>query len=400
VIVLLILLSLIALLWLFFFLSPAHKLFFKIPLDSTTPLPDPAAWPTVTIIVPARNEANMLPRTLPTICQQDYPHYNVIVVDDQSDDATPAILQQLAQQFPHLTTIRAPDRPPGWCGKPWAVTQAVRHPAAATADLLLFTDADIDYHPTALRQAIRLLESVPYDCLSLFPQLHFNSLSEKIGLTGFVTLLALGYPAGVVNDPKRKEALAAGAFILVRRAPYQAIGGHESVKNQVIEDLNLARNLKKSGARMHIRLTRDLVSTQMYENFSDMWEGLSKNALAAADYQAYKFLLGLPIVLAVAVFPPLYLFTSLAIALITWPATAKLWLIVALSALICALISLIHRRTIIHLRLAAPHALLFSASLALYLFIVAGSWYQHRFHGGNLWKGRRYHRDALTPTKS
>src|SRR4051812_37115638 len=123
-------LSLIALLWLTLFLSPAHKVFFRDTLDAATLLPERAEWPAVTVIVPARNEAAMLPRTVPTICRQDYPNLRVIVVDDQSDDATGQILDHLKSQHPNLETLRAADRPPGWVGKTWAVTQGVEHATA------------------------------------------------------------------------------------------------------------------------------------------------------------------------------------------------------------------------------------------------------------------------------
>jgi hopene-associated glycosyltransferase HpnB len=398
---LIVLLSVIALIWLCLWLSPAHQVFFRQPLDAQTPLPDPPAWPPVTVIVPARNEARMLPSTVPTICQSDYPNLRVVVVDDQSDDGSPAILEKLKAEHSNLTVVRAADRPAGWCGKPWAVTQGVAasdsEPGTQNPQLLLFTDADIRYHPQAVRQAVRLLHAGPYDVVSMFPQLEFSCLSEQIGLTGLVTLLALGYPAGQVNDPKSTQALAAGGFILVRRPAYDAVGGHAAVKDKIIEDLNLARILKSSGARLHIRLTRDLITTRMYEDFPDMWEGLAKNAYAGMEYQMRKFVVGGLVGLIVAVLPPVYFVASLAIALATYPATPKLWTIVALSALINVLMFLIHRRTIRHFRLPALHAWLMPASIGLYQIIAAGSVYQHQVKGGNVWKGRRYAAPAPEP---
>ena len=387
----LIALSLIALLWLILFLSPAHKVFFRDTLDAATLLPEPADWPTVTVIVPARNEAAMLPRTVPTICRQDYPHLRVIVVDDQSDDATPQILQRLEIEYPRLTALRAADRPAGWVGKPWAVAQGVEHASASHSELLLFTDADIEFHPQVVRQAVRLLASGPYDLVSLFPQLHFSCAAERIGLTGLVTVLALGYPAGVVNNPKSKQALAAGGFILVRRAPYESVGGHAAVKDQVIEDINLARALKSAGARLHIRLTDDLITTRMYENLPDLWEGLAKNAYAGVNHRPDKFIAGSILGLLIAVLPPVYFVASLIIALLRYPdAPPKLWAVVALSALINLLMYAIHRRTIRHFRLPAWHAWLMPVSLGFYQLIAVHSVYQHLFKGGAVWKGRRY----------
>ena len=387
---LLVILSLVALLWLVLFLSPAHKVFFRQTIDAATALPDPPAWPAVTIVVPARNEAAMLPRTIPTMCEQDYAGLRVVVVDDQSDDASPDILTELAGRYPNLTVVRAADRPAGWVGKTWAVAQGVEHVPAAS-ELLLFTDADIEYHPQAVRQAVRLLAHGPYDLVSLFPQLIFSCTSERIGLTGLVTVLALGYPAGVVNNPKSKQALAAGGFILVRRGAYESVGGHAAVKGQVIEDIHLARVLKSAGHHLHIRLTHDLITTRMYEDFGDLWEGLSKNAYAGVDHRPGKFVLGSIFALLVAVLPPLYLVATLTAALLTYPTTPpRLWAIVALSALINLLMYGIHRRTVRHFRLPAWHAWLMPVSLGFYQVIAVHSVYQHLFKGGAAWKGRRY----------
>ncbi len=245
-------------------------------------------------------------------------------------------------------------------------------------------------------QAVRLLEEGPYDLVSLFPQLIFSCLSEKIGLTGLVTVLALMFPTGLTNNPKSKLAIAAGGFILVRRAPYMAIGGHESVKGQIIEDVNLAKKLKAAGATLHTRLTADLITTRMYEDFADMWEGLAKNAYAGMEYQGRKFVVGVIVGLIVMVLPPVYLLASLIWALAAFPATPKIWVIVGLSAAINGLMFLIHRRTVKHFNLPPHHAMLMSASLGLYQLIAASSFYQHHFKGGNVWKGRRYTREMLT----
>lgn len=388
---LIVILSIVLALWLALWLSPVHRVMFRQRLDAATPLPDPVVWPAVTVIVPARNEESMLPRTIPSICTQDYPNLRVIVVDDQSDDRTPAALEQLRQSHPNLTVIRAADRPVGWCGKPWAVWQAVQQ---TDTELLLFTDADIHYHPAAVRQAVRLLQSGPHDVVSLFPQLEFSSTIEKIGLAGLVTILALIYPTGVTNNPKSKQAMAAGGFILVRRDKYLAAGGHEAVKSHIVEDINLARAIKGAGGVTHCRLTDDLISTQMYESFSDLWEGLSKNAYAGMEYQPRKFIVGVIMGALLFVLQPVYLLVSVAFAL-RYP-SAKMWAIAALCAGINLLMAAVHWRTIRHFRLPWYHALFMPLSLGLYQIISINSAYHHHFKGGNVWKGRRYAPEVVT----
>jgi hypothetical protein len=195
----------------------------------------------------------------------------------------------------------------------------------------------------------------------------------------------------VVNNPRSKQALAAGGFILVRRSAYESVGGHAAVKDQVIEDINLARALKSAGHRLHIRLTDDLITTRMYENLSDLWEGLAKNAYAGVEHRAWKFVLGSLACVLVAVLPPVYFVVSLVAALLTYSqATPKLWGVVAISALINLLMYAIHRRTVRHFRLPAWHAWLMPLSLGFYQVIAVHSVYQHVVHGGAVWKGRRY----------
>jgi cellulose synthase/poly-beta-1,6-N-acetylglucosamine synthase-like glycosyltransferase len=264
-----------------------------------------------------------------------------------------------------------------------------------TSELILFTDADILFHPQALRQAVRLMLAQKYDCVSLFPHLILESKLERLGLAGLVTVLTLIYPLGLVNRPKSSMAMAAGGFILVRRSAYEKIGGHESVKSQIIEDVNLARKLKASGATLHSRFTSDLCATRMYDSFDDLWEGLSKNAYAGMEYQPRKFWVGTIVGLLIAVLPPLYLIVSLVIALATYPATAKLWTIVGLSAAINLFMILIHGRAVRQLKLSAIYSYLMPLSAGLYTLIAMSSYYQHHFKGGNVWKGRRYDREML-----
>ena len=386
-----VLLSVIALVWLLFAVSPAHRATFRHKLASGTRIDTDAALPAVTIVVPARNEAAWLPVTVPTYCDQNYPDVRVVVVDDQSEDESPAILRELAARYGNLRVVEAPARPAGWCGKPWAVSRGA---AAAGTDWLLFTDADCTFHPLAVRQAVRLMLATGYDLLSLLPTMTFGSTIERVALPGLVTAISMLYPVGWANDPRRAVALAAGAFILVRRAAYEKIGGHGAVRSQLIEDINLARKIKASGARVHVRMTTDLVSTRMYEGLADLWEGLTKNAYAGMEYHPLKFWAGLVAALAVTVLPPVYL-----LACVTWlalrPQDRAAWAGLSLAGLVNLLVVATHLPAVRFLRLPAWHAFLLPVSSGIYTVIAVASAWQHHFGGGNVWKGRRYDRDML-----
>lgn len=393
-IICLIFLNVIALLWLLLWLSPAHRVAFTQLLTSETRLPDASDLPPVAVIVPARNEASMLPQTVPSICSQDYPNLTCILIDDQSDDNSPTVIETLKASHPNLLVINGRQRPAGWMGKCWAVKQGADVAVADGRDkLLLFTDADIVYHPLAVKQAVKFLIANEYDAFSFIPRSVFGEKIEAIGLAGFMTILSCMFPLGWMNDPKRKSlALAAGGFILIRKSVYEAIGGHEAVKHHIIEDINLAKLLKQKNFKIYTRFTPDLITTRMYEGFNDMWEGLTKNAYAGMEYRPERFVVGMIVGLLSNVLPPVYLLLS-----ILWVAnSANPASILALITCIIMNMSMIatHSRTVRFLRLPIWHSVLLPVSAGLYLVIAIGSVVQH-YRGGNAWKGRRYEREMV-----
>ena len=242
----LVVLGLIAALWAWLWASPMHRVAFRDVLDADQdPRPVGGELPRVTLIAPARNEAPVLPVTVPTYCSQGYPNLHVLIVDDQSDDDTPAVLASLAARFPNLRTLRTRERPAGWLGKTWAVASGVAYVRAASADqpagaatgesigagaadgeIYCFTDADCAFHPGAVATTVRVMRETGADVLSVLPRMEFTPACEKVGLPGLVTVLAILFPLGRVNDPASPLALAAGGFILFRRAAYERVGGH------------------------------------------------------------------------------------------------------------------------------------------------------------------------------
>lgn len=392
-------LAFLALLWLWLLLNTAHRASFSSCLTAKSP-DSPQPLPSVAAIVPARNEAAMLPKTVPTICHQDYPRLSCIVIDDQSDDGSDRVLQSLQNDHPNLQVIVGQPRPAGWMGKCFAVKQGADSALADSgAELLLFTDADILYHPHAVRKAVSYLLDNDLDALSLFPRCTFGRWVESVGTAGLVSVLMMMFPLGWVNDPKKKGiAMAAGGFFLFRRSAYQAVGGHEAVKEYIIEDVNLARKCKAMDLKIRTLFTPDLVTTRMYEGFADMWEGLTKNAYAGMEYRPERFWVGSIIGLIAAVLPPVYLLGSV---LWVWHAPGALSIVALILSIIINLCQiLIHYKTIRFLRLPAWNALMMPVSAGLYQLIALSSFWQHTFSGGNVWKGRRYERQMVeTPLR-
>ncbi len=383
----LVFLGVVAVVWAWFLLGRVRRRAFRETLDAATEMvaDEGWRWPSVSVVIPARNEADMLPTTIPTICRQVYRDLRVILVDDQSEDETWRVIERLKGEYPSLRVVQGRARPGDWYGKQWAVQQGLEQ---ADGDWLLFTDADIIYHPMAVRQAVGYMLKHDLEMLSLLPQLILVSAGEKLALSAALAVLATLFPLDRANDPKSDVAIAAGGFTLIRRGAYERVGGHAAVRGEMIEDLSLARALKRAGTRMETRLTRDLIRTRMYDGWSDLSEGLSKNAYAGIGYSLWKFVGGMLGGLLFAVLPPVYLVGSVVGVLMrgSW----EMWVAVLLSVGINVCMVLVHGRCVGHLGLRWYYRLLLPPGAAFYSYFVVLSVWQHYFRGGASWKGRRY----------
>ncbi|HEX8997961.1 MAG TPA: glycosyltransferase [Ktedonobacterales bacterium] len=264
-------------------------------------MPRGEAWPRVSIVVPARDEERNIRRCVESLLAQDYENVEVIVVDDGSTDATPAILRRL-QQTPagreRLRIIRVDALPAGWAGKPHALHVGVRE---ATGDWLLFTDADTDHHPGALRSAVLRAERDGVDLFTIGTSQaapdFWNRTLMPIAYMG----ISFMYPPSLVNNTRSRVAIANGQYLLIRRATYEAVGGYDTdeLRGTVVDDLGLARVVKRSGARLLLADGRGLVTTHMYHSLAEHWNGWGKNAFAGSRGGALAFAVmtpGLPLV--------------------------------------------------------------------------------------------------------
>jgi|HubBroStandDraft_4_1064222.scaffolds.fasta_scaffold147016_2 glycosyltransferase involved in cell wall biosynthesis len=224
--------------------------------------------PEVSVIVPARNEAACLADCLRSLAGQDGPSYEVIVVDDQSTDATHSI----AESFP-VRVISADPLPPGWSGKCNAVWSGAK---AARGQWLLFTDADTKHSPHSISAG--LSEAAGFDAalLSYSPKQEVRSFAERALMPVIFAELAATYRPKDVCDPNSPVAAANGQYLLIRRDVYDAVGGHAAVARAILEDVELAKRVKQAGGLLRFRVS-DVVSTRMYRSFSQMWEGWTKN---------------------------------------------------------------------------------------------------------------------------
>lgn len=259
---------------------------------------DPAAYPPLTIIIPARNEAAAIRRCLSGLLQQTYPadRLEVIVVDDNSTDGTGEIVRRLAETHPFLKVIEARPLPPGWLGKSHACYQAA---AVARGEWLCFVDADTDSDPALALSAVAYSESARLDMLSLQPFQELVTFWERLVMPARLILAALVVDLARVRDSRAPSAAANGQFILIRRAVYDAIGGHAAVAMEFLEDVALARLLKRAGYRIAMIGGRDLIRTRMYTDFWSVWRGQTKNAVGIFHNLSQAALVALLVILLV-----------------------------------------------------------------------------------------------------
>ena len=247
-------------------------------LDELPPDAPPGS-PLVSVIVPARNERRNIERCARSVLTTQYPSIEVIVVDDHSDDGTGDIARAIARDDPRLRVIEAPELPSGWFGKQWACATGARH---ARGELLVFTDADTWHAPDLLPRAVNALRSRDVDLLSVAGRQEMHSFWERVVQPQLFALLWSRYGGTEhVSRAKRPlDVIASGQFILVRREAYDAMGGHERVRDRVAEDLAMAQEYVRSGRRIALIFAEHQLSTHMYASLGEIVAGWRKNIYA------------------------------------------------------------------------------------------------------------------------
>ncbi len=247
--------------------------------------PEPGRWPSVGVVVPARDEAEVLPEALPTLLAQDYPgQLAVWLVDDGSSDATVGLAGALAEAAggrASLTVLAAAPPPPGWTGKLNALQRGVVAASAAGVDLLLLTDADIAHHPSSVRRLVATALADDRDLVSLMALLRAQTGWERILVPAFVYFFAQLYPFGRVARPGGRTAAAAGGCVLVRRGALERAGGLPRIRGELIDDVALGRLLKRSGARTWLGFTSEaseVRSVRPYPCLADLWTMVTRSA--------------------------------------------------------------------------------------------------------------------------
>ena len=277
------------------------------------PVPPPQDPPLISICIPARNEERNIRACVESVLKQNFPTFEVIVLDDRSTDATPGILRELSDQNKKLKVIHGSDLPAGWAGKPHALSQAS---AVAGGEWLCFIDADTFLSSETLSSCYAKAVETKADMFTIMTFQVLETFWEKTVMPLVMTALSVGFSPRKVNDPKTKDAIANGQFILIKRLVYDAIGGHESVKGSIVEDKAISERVKWNGHRLIVADGREAAKTRMYTSLPEMWEGWTKNIYLGLSDQ--------PGLMALGVFGA-FLAVVAALFLPLWPLLAAYW---------------------------------------------------------------------------
>jgi glycosyltransferase involved in cell wall biosynthesis len=292
-------LGLIAVFWLTHGLRVAYG-GAKLPRLQRFPLVAMKDCPKISVIFAARDEEEKLADALRTMLALDYPDLEIIAVDDRSTDATASILAEYAAKDARLKVVRIPALPAGWLGKPHALQQGYE---ASDGEWLLFTDADVQFAPDALRRAMSLVQARKLDHLTLMCQLQMKGFWEKVVLTFFGMTFHLSTDPQRVANPKSISYVGIGAFQLVRRSSYEASGTHKKLALEVVDDMKLAKIVREAGARSCVGVAQEHVSVRWHAGLENIVRGVSKNFFAAANFHLWLVIAHVLIILLVTVVP-------------------------------------------------------------------------------------------------
>ena len=361
----------------------------------------PTGNPRVSIIVPARNEEDVMEQALNTLLALDYDNYEIIAVNDRSTDSTGEIMERVAanprpstssgQAFsqktremghlnsPRLRVIHHTELPAGWLGKTHAMWTAAKE---ATGEWLLFTDADVLFKPDSLRRALAYAEAEPADHVVLFPRMIMKRPGEFMMIAFFQTMFMFGHRPWKVADPRTDDHMGVGAFNLVRRRVYDAVGTYAALRMEVLDDMKLGKVVKKAGFAQRNVFGGDLISIRWAHGAMGIVENLTKNFFAVLSFQSWRTLI-----------------SALGLAFLNFGPFLGIWLAhgwarllygVALGSMFLIYIGMSRRSAV-----PAYYFLLHPISAALFIYTLLRSMFLTLWNDGIVWRGTKYPLEEL-----
>ncbi|HUU85884.1 MAG TPA: glycosyltransferase family 2 protein [Phycisphaerae bacterium] len=356
----------------------------------------PEQAPRISVLVAAKDEQENIESCVTTFCEQDYPDFEVIVIDDRSSDETPAILQRLHKRYnDRLRVLTVRRLRHGWFGKNNAMREGV---SAATGQWLCFADADCrQTSPSTLSMAMREAQAGRDDFLSVLPVLETKTFWERLIQPVCAAIMVFWFRPERVNDPRSPAAYANGAFMLIKRRVYDAIGGHERVKTEVNEDMHLARITKQMGHHLRVIQNDDLYVTRMYATLGQTWRGWSRIFYGClASFR--RLLVAMSVLTAFSLVP----WASLLISLIGWagagPETVTAWRWLAVFSVVTVLLEQSVMFRFYRLARGEPRwSLAYLLAACICWGMLASAMLKRLGATSTTWRGTTYHKDQLQP---
>jgi cellulose synthase/poly-beta-1,6-N-acetylglucosamine synthase-like glycosyltransferase len=341
------------------------------------------ARPRVSIIVPARNEQEHIQMALRSLLALDYDNYEVIVINDRSEDKTGEIIEEIAADpLTHrrrLRVIHVRELPEGWMGKVHAMWTAA---SAATGEWLLFTDADVIFRPKSLRQTISYAQAENADHLVLLPHFIMKLPGEKMMLAFFQMLFVFGHRPWKVADPKSKDHMGVGAFNLVRRSVYEAVGTYKALRFEVLDDMKPGKVIKDAGFRQRNVYGADLISIRWAKGATGVIRNLTKNSFAILSFQWTRVVASCLVVAFLNLGPFIGLTLSHG------------WMRIPFAFALTAMFG-IYVGMSWHSEVPFYYFVLHPISSVLFIYIMSSSMVLALFRGGIIWRGRFYKLNEL-----
>lgn len=335
--------------------------------------------PFISVLIPARNEERSIRKCVESILMQDYPDFEVIVLNDNSEDNTMNILKEIQITQPKLRVINGSTLEEGWTGKNYACHQLY---SQSKGEYVLFSDADTVHFNKSLQNAVTRAVNRNADLYSLIPLMTLKTFAEKFIMPGihFTSFTLLPYYFAE-NLKSPAFAMGVGPFMLFKRDAYEKIGGHESVKSHIVEDVALAKSIKKHGLKVVVNKGLDILSCRMYHSFSEIWEGFSKNIFPGMNYNSFLLFTVFTVYLLLFFVP----FVGLAISVVA-ANELLMYNFLYQSALVLLMRVLINTS----FKLGHVSTLLHPVGIFIISMIGFNSWRWNKLGKGSVWKGRTY----------
>lgn len=340
--------------------------------------------PRVSIILPARNEEEFLGRCLESLSEQDYENYEIIAIDDSSDDSTGKIISQYAKSNSKIIHVSARPKPEGWMGKNWACMEGYRK---ATGDLLLFTDADTKHSKNTISLAVAHLISFNLDALSAIPKMSTFDFWTKISLPMISTFLHTRFSALNVNNPSKKTAYFFGSFFIMKKKTYDEIGMHKGVKHEIIEDGALGKKAKDLGYKIKIVRGEHLIDAVWARDKTTLWDAL-KRLMIPLYLQSEKIAIGSFFATLFLLFVPFPIFATSVFLPVETTSAKTLCVAAAFASLLIYVAAIIETKFLLELRLI--HALFAPVGGLVVVLGFLSVLLQAKKSSSVSWRGRKY----------